>query len=169
MESFQVLDADNLVKPLHRLRKCLRTPQVIACSKSVAGINTNPNPLLISHPCDDIPQIFPSRAHNVPLARHILQHSNHMLARLVPLVQPLRDPRDSLSPRLATRVSRVEVVQAYTERVAALQVVDEVGQRLRRLGCVFLRQVDQVGAVREDVRAGCVAVLCCCRKELVPG
>lgn len=52
----------------------------------------------------------------------------------------------------------MEVVQLDAEGIAALQVVDEVGVGLVGLGGVRLRQVDEVGAVGEDVLALCIGV-----------
>lgn len=48
----------------------------------------------------------------------------------------------------------MEVVEGDVEGGAALQVVDEAGEGLRGLGGVGLREVDEVGAVREDVGGG---------------
>lgn len=53
----------------------------------------------------------------------------------------------------------MEVVQLDAEAVTAAQVVDEVGVGLVGLGRVGLGEVDEVGAVREDVEARVVSVV----------
>lgn len=72
-------------------------------------------------------------------------------------------------PGLAARGPRMEVVQPDAEGFAPLQVVDKTGVGLRRLVLVGLGEVDEVGAVREGVLGGAVAVGFAVADELVLG
>ena len=61
----------------------------------------------------------------------------------------------------------LEVVELYSQGLAAAEVVNESIVRLGVLVWILLREIDEVGAVREDV-AGCVVcVLAAEGSELV--
>jgi hypothetical protein len=63
----------------------------------------------------------------------------------------------------------MKVVEPDSELLAPREVVDEVVVGLCRLVRLRLRQVDEVGAVREGVLAGAVAVVFAVAREEVPG
>lgn len=83
------------------------------------------------------------------------------------LVQLRGDARNGRVAGVAQRRPRVEVVQPDAQLLAALQVVDEGPVRLRGLGLVGLREVHEVGPVRQGVRGGAVAVLLAAADEEV--
>lgn len=58
----------------------------------------------------------------------------------------------------AAAVAGVEVVQRDAELVATRQIIEEGVVGLGRAGNVGVREVDEVGAVRDDVRACGVGV-----------
>jgi len=74
-------------------------------------------------------------------------------------VELRRDALQGLGAWLPVCVARMEVVQPDAERLAAAQVVEEAGVGLLRLGGVGGREVDEVGAVRQDGGGGEVRVL----------
>ncbi len=61
----------------------------------------------------------------------------------------------------------MEVVQLDTEGFAAMQVFDEAVVCLFRFAGFLLREVDEVGSVRDDVLGGVVLVLDAVRFEAV--
>lgn len=112
--------------------------------KGMARIDAHPHPRLILDQFNNIPEILPRRANNISSPRHILQHRHHRLRRLVRLIQLRRNPANRRRPGLTTRRARVEVVKLDPQLLAPLEVVEERRVRLRCLGLVGLREVDEV-------------------------
>lgn len=115
----------------------------------------------------NVPQILPRRPDDVAAARHVLDDRHHGLCLPVGLVELSRDAPYSGGPGVAEGRARVEVVEPDAQLLAPLQVVEKGLVRLGRLGRVRLRQVDEVGPVREGVLGGAVAVVPAAAKEEV--
>lgn len=118
----------------------------------MAGIETHADPTLILYKGDNIAQVLEARTNHIVRAGHILQHGRDGAGHGgVRAVERVRDARDRLRPRRPDAVARVEVVQPDAERGAPAQVVDEGGVGFGGHVGVVLREVDEVGAVRQDV------------------
>lgn len=72
-----------------------------------------------------------------------------------------------LAGRGGARPARVEVVEPDAESFAAVEVVEEGVVGLSVLLGIFLREVHEVGAVREDVACGVVFMLVAGGEELI--
>ena len=158
MECSEILQANDLVKRFHRLCKGLWGPEVVASREGVARVNADAHPRLIVHISDDIPEVLEFASNNIARPCHVLQHRDNLVRLLMCAVQHLRDPPARLPHVCAPRAPGVEVVQANSQLIAPLQVVQEAVVCLAGLGSIRLREVDEIAAVREDVLGRVVGV-----------
>ncbi|KFY83324.1 hypothetical protein V500_10095 [Pseudogymnoascus sp. VKM F-4518 (FW-2643)] len=159
MQRAQVVRADDVIKLLHRLCERLGCAKIIPSCEGVARIYAHPHALLVVHEGNHIPQILKARAYYVPGASHILKQRNNGFRRLVRAIQHLRDPSNRLLPWISPRIPGVEIIQPDAKGFAPREVVEETRVRLLCLLRVGLREVDEVGAVGEDVSGWVVGVL----------
>ncbi|KAJ6445551.1 checkpoint protein kinase (SldA) [Purpureocillium lavendulum] len=155
----EVFGADGVVEGIHGLAEGIGGAQVVAGGEGVARVDTDTYAVLVINEGDDVPEVLPRGADDVAGAGHVLQHRHDRLRVAVGPVELGGDAGNGGGAGVAERRPRVEVVQADAELLAAAQVIDEAGVRLRGLCGVRLGQVDEVGAVRQGVLGGAVAVL----------
>ena len=117
----------------------------------VAGVKANADATLVVHEGDDVAQVFKRRAHHVAAPGHGFQHGRHGLRGGVGAVEGGGDAGDGRGAGAAAGPAWVEVVESDAEGFAAFEVIEEGGVGLSGFVLVFLGEVDEVGAVGEDV------------------
>ena len=151
VERAEVFQPDYLLEIIQRLFESRRFPQIVSCGVDVAGIETDADPLLVIYEGDDVAQVFERGADDVAAARHAFEDGRDGSGGRVGAIEGFGYAGDGGGAGVATSPARVEVVESDAEGFAAAEVVKEGIVGLGGFFGVFLGEVDEVGAVGEDV------------------
>lgn len=159
VQRLEVPEPHHPVKLGHGGGKGVGRAEIVARGKGVARVEAHADAVLVRDALDDVAQVLEAPANDVAVAAHVFEDGDDGVGGLVGLVELGGDAARGGGHGGAAGGARVEVVELDAQAVAAREVVDKVGVGLLGLGRVGLGEVDEVGAVREDVAAGRVGVV----------
>ena len=151
VERAEVFQPDYLLEIIQRLFESRRFPQVVPRGVDVAGIETDADPFLVIDEGDDVAQVFERGADDVAAARHGFEDGRDGSGGRVGAIEGFGDAGDGGGAGVAACPARVKVVESDAEGFAAAEVVEEGIVSLGGFFGVFLGEVDEVGAVGEDM------------------
>ena len=125
--------------------------KVVAGGEGVASVETDADARFVLDLRDDVTDVFKGRADDVAACGHVLEDGDHGAGFLVRTIQTFRYAGDGFCTGMRSRVSGVEVVELDSERIATFEVVEEGGVGLFGLIGLCLGQIDEIGAVRENM------------------
>ena len=151
VERAEVFQPDYLLEIVQRLFEGGRCPQIVSRGVDVAGIEADADPFLVIHEGDDVPQVFKRGADDVAAARHGFEDGRDASGGCVGAVESFGYAGDGGGAGVAACPARVEVVESDAKGFAAAEVVEEGVVGLGSFSSVFLGEVDEIGAVGEDM------------------
>ena len=151
VERAEVFQPDYLLEIIQRLFESRRVPQIVPRGVDVAGIETNADPFLVIYEGDDVAQVFERGADDVAAARHGFEDGRDGAGGCVRAVKGFGYAGNGGGAGVAACPAWVEVVESDAEGFAAAEIVEEGVVCLGGSFGVFLGEVDEVGAVGEDV------------------
>ena len=151
VERAEVFQSDYLLEIVQRLFESRRFPQIVPRGVDVAGIETDADPFLVIYEGDDVAQVFERGADDVTAARHGFEDGRDGAGGCVRAVEGFGDAGNGGGAGVAACPAWVEVVESDAEGFAEAEVVEEGVVCLGGSIGVCLGEVDEVGAVGEDV------------------
>lgn len=147
----EVFHPHRFVKVVHCLFESVGFPEIISRSVDVTCVQTYADTFLVVYEGDDVAQVFEGGANYVAPTCHGFEDRRYGLGGCVGSVESFGYTGDGRGSRMAASPARVEIVKSDAERFAAVEIVQEGIVGLGGLFGVFLGEVDEVGAVRQDM------------------
>lgn len=117
----------------------------------MAGIETDADTFLVIYERDDVAQVFKGRTDDVAAARHGFEDGRDGSGGCVRAVEGFGYAGNGGGPGVAACPAWVEVVESDAEGLTAVEVVEESFVGLGGFFGIFLREVNEIGAVGENV------------------
>jgi hypothetical protein len=161
VQGTQVLDAYDALEVVHGGCEGLGHAQVVPASESVAGVEADADAGFVVYQCDGVAEVFEGATEDVASRGHVFEERDDGRGFFVGAVDVGGEVGDGLDFVAVGRVcdARVEVVEFDAKFLTAFEVVDEDVVGLGGAGWVGVGEIDEVGAVRDDVLVLVVGVV----------
>lgn len=148
VERAEVLQPHGFIEIVQCLFENCGFPQVVARCVDVAGIDAHADSFLVVHQGDDVAQVFKGRANDVAAACHGFEDRRDGFGGFMRSIESLGYAGDGGGSGMAAGPAGVEVVESDAEGFAADEIVKEGIVGLCGFFCIFLSEIDKIGAVR---------------------